>query len=341
MSLAAPFGGGSPVNGGGGCGNGGRDGGVGVSEDSIAPSPEAAGAALESAQHSSHAAGAEGGGSFSSQHLACVLSAAMPTKKEMKELVRDLKEKSKEAFRGLTQASTAENIAECRPDGVIHAEGFLSWLVVEKKLLTMKHLRQAMDNLEPAIKWLTRDKQEVLIKKIVEEMRAREGSALKRGADGAEGARPEKKTKTAGEAGGEETAGDELAERATADEYVEHALRNYERFHGLPAGTATIDQLQASSAGIDGSAAAAGGAAAGGAGNEHAERDHGDFGRALTVETAVQQLVWAHANPPEGARAVAMEFVVANYHAIQVVVACLYLAVGSPFILALRRGVPR
>ena len=31
-----------------------------------------------------------------------------------------------------------------------------------------------------------------------------------------------------------------------------HALRNYERFHGLPAGTATIDQLQASSAGIDG-----------------------------------------------------------------------------------------
>jgi hypothetical protein len=39
------------------------------------------------------------------------------------------------------------------------------------------------------------------------------------------------------------------------DEYVEHALRNYERFHGLPAGTATVDQLQASSAGIDGWAA--------------------------------------------------------------------------------------
>jgi hypothetical protein len=46
-----------------------------------------------------------------------------------------------------------------------------------------------------------------------------------------------------------------------------------------------------------------------------------EFGRALTVETAVQQLVWAQ-NAPEGARAVAMEFVVANCRAIQVVVAC-------------------
>ena len=43
-----------------------------------------------------------------------------------------------------------------------------------------------------------------------------------------------------------------------------------------------------------------------------------EFRRALTVETAIQQLVWAHARAPEGARAVAMEYVVANCRAIQV-----------------------
>jgi hypothetical protein len=169
--------GGGDVNGGGGGVGSGGGGGGGVSEDSIAPSQAAAGAALESAQHSSHAAGAEGGGSFSSQHLACVLSAAMATKKEMKELVRVLKDKSKEAFKGLTQASTAENIAKCRPDGVSDPEAFLSWLVVEKKLLTMKHLQRAMDNLEPPINYVTRDKQGDLIKKIVDEMRTREVAA--------------------------------------------------------------------------------------------------------------------------------------------------------------------
>ena len=43
-----------------------------------------------------------------------------------------------------------------------------------------------------------------------------------------------------------------------------------------------------------------------------------EFGRALTVQTAIPQLVWAHAHAPEGARAVAMEYVVANCRAIQV-----------------------
>ena len=43
-----------------------------------------------------------------------------------------------------------------------------------------------------------------------------------------------------------------------------------------------------------------------------------EFGRTLTLETAIQQLVWAHARAPEGARAVAMEYVVANCRAIQV-----------------------
>ena len=46
MRLAGPFGGGSPVSGGGDGGSGERGGGVGVSEDSIEPSPEAVGAAL-------------------------------------------------------------------------------------------------------------------------------------------------------------------------------------------------------------------------------------------------------------------------------------------------------
>ena len=36
------------------------------------------------------------------------------------------------------------------------------------------------------------------------------------------------------------------------------------------------------------------------------------------MQTAIQQLVWAHAHAPEGARAVAMRFVVANCRAIQV-----------------------
>ena len=36
------------------------------------------------------------------------------------------------------------------------------------------------------------------------------------------------------------------------------------------------------------------------------------------METAIQQLVWAHAHAPEGARAVAMEYVVANCRAIRV-----------------------
>ena len=36
------------------------------------------------------------------------------------------------------------------------------------------------------------------------------------------------------------------------------------------------------------------------------------------METAIQQLMWAHARAPEGALAVAMEYVVVNVRAIQV-----------------------
>jgi hypothetical protein len=48
-----------------------------------------------------------------------------------------------------------------------------------------------------------------------------------------------------------------------------------------------------------------------------------EFGRALTVQTAIQQLVWAHSRGPAGARQVALEYLTANCHAIQVAVSCL------------------
>ena len=37
-----------------------------------------------------------------------------------------------------------------------------------------------------------------------------------------------------------------------------------------------------------------------------------EFGRSLTVDTAVEQVVWVYAHALEGARAVAMKYVVAN-----------------------------
>ena len=40
------------------------------------------------------------------------------------------------------------------------------------------------------------------------------------------------------------------------------------------------------------------------------------------METAIPQLAWAHAHAPEGAREVAMEYVVANCVAIQVGLSC-------------------
>jgi hypothetical protein len=156
-------------------------------EDSIAPSQEAT---LESAPHSSHAASADGRRSFSSQHLACVLSAAVSSRDAMMKFVSDLKKQSDYCFKTV-QGSTrvegqeikfkkeqiAERIAKCRPDGVTDAEGLLSWLVEEKKMLIKEDLRKAMSKLEPAIEWVQRDKLVDLIKKIVEGMRTREVAA--------------------------------------------------------------------------------------------------------------------------------------------------------------------
>ena len=66
--------------------------------------------------------------------------------------------------------------------------------------------------------------------------------------------------------GGGETARDVTHDR------VENALRNCERFHGLAAKTATIDQLQASSVGIDACATVGGG----GGGGQGARADGDD-----------------------------------------------------------------
>ena len=48
-----------------------------------------------------------------------------------------------------------------------------------------------------------------------------------------------------------------------------------------------------------------------------------EFGRALTVQTAIQQLVWAHNRGPADAREMALQYVTENRRAIQVAVSCL------------------
>jgi len=75
---------------------------------------------------------------FSSEHLAHVLCAALRTKVAMKALVRDVKATS-DAFRMVQQSSQAdglytnmqiaETIAKCRPAQVSNASDLLSWLV--------------------------------------------------------------------------------------------------------------------------------------------------------------------------------------------------------------------
>ena len=75
---------------------------------------------------------------FSSEHLAHVLCAALHTKVAMKVLVRDVKAKG-DAFRMVQQSSQAdgsytnmqiaETIAKCRPAQVSNASELLSWLV--------------------------------------------------------------------------------------------------------------------------------------------------------------------------------------------------------------------
>ena len=79
-----------------------------------------------------------GDGAFSSQLLADVLCAALPTKVAMRDFVHAVKAKS-EAFKSVQLSSKAdgpysktqiaERIAECKPDQVTDAQGLLSWLI--------------------------------------------------------------------------------------------------------------------------------------------------------------------------------------------------------------------
>ena len=81
-------------------------------------------------------------GAFESQHLACVLSAAFGTLKNITELLKYIKTQSDVFKKGVplrakSGGSTynkapqiAESIAKCRPDGVTTAHELLSWLTV-------------------------------------------------------------------------------------------------------------------------------------------------------------------------------------------------------------------
>ena len=86
----------------------------------------------------SSGAAAKGDGAFSSELLADVLCAALPTKVAMRDFVHAVKAKS-EAFKSVQLSSKAdgpysktqiaERIAECKPDQVTDAQGLLSWLI--------------------------------------------------------------------------------------------------------------------------------------------------------------------------------------------------------------------
>ena len=125
-------------------------------------------------------------GPFESQHLACVLNAAMSNKTAMWDFATRAKSKFSDVFKGVTKQRTiegkvvkydtkqiAESIASCRPDAGMDAEGLFRWLV-EKRLLEKSDLQAAMDMLKPAIRYTTRDTTEMLISKIVGEMRTRD-----------------------------------------------------------------------------------------------------------------------------------------------------------------------
>ena len=92
---------------------------------------------MDAAHDASRANGSESV-TFSAEHLAHVLCAALRTKVAMKALVRDVKAKD-DAFRMVQQSSQAdgsytnmqiaETIAKCRPAQVSNASELLSWLV--------------------------------------------------------------------------------------------------------------------------------------------------------------------------------------------------------------------
>jgi len=110
----------------------------GISRDSITPAKCMLDAALPLGVQLQMRSSKVGG--FESEHIACVLSAAITTMKDMKSFVAYVKTKS-DVFKvgvPLSSKSTgtynkvqlAKRIAECRPVGVTNAYELLSWLVV-------------------------------------------------------------------------------------------------------------------------------------------------------------------------------------------------------------------
>jgi hypothetical protein len=89
---------------------------------------------------------ARGDGAFSSELLADVLCAALPTKVAMRDLVQAVKAKRKEVFKSVQLSSKAdgpysstqiaESIAECKPDQVTDAQGLLSCLIKVRDVVT-------------------------------------------------------------------------------------------------------------------------------------------------------------------------------------------------------------
>jgi hypothetical protein len=113
----------------------GGDGAAAASAPASASASEEAGSGAGTA---SSGAAARGEGVFSSQLLADVLCAALPTKVAMRDFVQAVKAKN-EAFKSVQLSSKAdgaysntqiaERIAECKPDQVTDGEGLLSWLI--------------------------------------------------------------------------------------------------------------------------------------------------------------------------------------------------------------------
>jgi hypothetical protein len=107
---------------------------------------ESTSAAAQDLPHIS-AAAATGYGAFSSELLADVLCAALPTKVAMKDLVQAMKAKRIQAFKSVQLSSKADGgtysnieiakrITECKPDQVTNAEGLLSWIIKVRAVVT-------------------------------------------------------------------------------------------------------------------------------------------------------------------------------------------------------------
>jgi hypothetical protein len=106
----------------------------------------ATGQETEEQEKATSGTAATGDGTFSSELLADVLCAALPTKVAMKDLVQVMKAKRIQAFKSVQLSSKAdglysniqiaERIAECKPDQVTDAGELLDWLIKVRAVVT-------------------------------------------------------------------------------------------------------------------------------------------------------------------------------------------------------------